>query len=376
MLESLLDKLDKVEARYDELTRLMADPAVAQDHARVTEYAREQAELEEIVAAYRGYKGTSRELQEIEALLAEESDPELKALAGEEAARLESQLSTLQDRLYKLLLPKDPRDRRDVIVEIRAGAGGEEAGLFAADLYRMYTRYAERQGWETELFSSHPTGIGGFKEVMFYVRGRGVFSRLKFESGVHRVQRVPVTESSGRIHTSTATVAVLPEVDEVEVHIDPDDLEIEAYGSSGPGGQHMQKNATAIRIVHKPTGMVVTCESERSQTQNKLRALAVLRARLYERERQKQEAELAQARRSQVGTGERSEKIRTYNFPQNRVTDHRIGLTLYQLPEVLDGDLDPLIEALIAWEQANRLEAVAGEEEARPLPLRAEEAVR
>jgi|YNPBryantNP2012_1023418.scaffolds.fasta_scaffold12258_3 peptide chain release factor 1 len=376
MLESLLDKLDKVEARYDELTRLMADPAIAQDYARVTEYAREQAELEEIVAAYRGYKSTSRELQEIEALLAEESDPELKALAGEEAARLESQLNALQDKLYNLLLPKDPRDRRDVIVEIRAGAGGEEAGLFAADLYRMYTRYAERQGWETELFSSHPTGIGGFKEVMFYVRGRGAFSRLKFESGVHRVQRVPITESSGRIHTSTATVAVLPEVDEVEVHIDPDDLEIEAYGSSGPGGQHMQKNATAIRIVHKPTGMVVTCESERSQTQNRLRALAVLRARLYERERQKQEAEVAQARRSQVGTGERSEKIRTYNFPQNRVTDHRIGLTLYQLPEVLDGDLDPLIEALIAWEQANRLEAVAGEEEARPLPLRAEEAVR
>ncbi len=376
MLESLLDKLDKVEARYDELTRLMADPAIAQDYARVTEYAREQAELEEIVAAYRDYKSISRELQEVEALLAEESDPELKALAGEEAARLESQLSALQDKLYNLLLPKDPRDRRDVIVEIRAGAGGEEAGLFAADLYRMYTRYAERQGWETELFSSHPTGIGGFKEVMFYVRGRGAFSRLKFESGVHRVQRIPVTESSGRIHTSTATVAVLPEVDEIEVHIDPDDLEIEAYGSSGPGGQHMQKNATAIRIVHKPTGMVVTCESERSQTQNRLRALAVLRARLYERERRKQEAEVAQARRSQVGTGERSEKVRTYNFPQNRVTDHRIGLTLYQLPEVLDGNLDPLIEALIAWEQANRLEAVAGEDEARPLPLRAEEAVR
>lgn len=366
MWETLLDKLNKVEERYEELTRLMADPAIAQDYARIAEYAREQAELEEIVTTYRSYKSVYRELQETEALLAEESDPELRALAETEAAELESRLGELRDRLRSLLLPSDPRDKRDVIMEIRAGAGGEEAGLFAADLYRMYTRYAERQGWETELFSSHPTGIGGFKEVMFYVRGRGAFSRLKFESGVHRVQRVPITESSGRIHTSTATVAVLPEVDEVEVHIDPNDLEIEAYGSSGPGGQHMQKNATAIRIVHKPTGIVVTCESERSQTQNKLRALAVLRARLYEQERQKRDAEVAQVRRSQVGTGERSEKIRTYNFPQNRVTDHRIGLTLYQLPEVLDGDLDPFIEALIAWEQAARLEAVAAEEASSP----------
>ncbi|MCX7682233.1 MAG: peptide chain release factor 1 [Anaerolineae bacterium] len=368
----MLDKLNKVEAHYEELTRLMADPAIVQDYAKVAEYAREQAELEEIVVAYRSYKSAARELEETKALLAEESDPELRALAEAEIAELESRLSGLRDKLRNLLLPSDPRDKRDVIMEIRAGAGGEEAGLFAADLYRMYTRYAERQGWETELFSSHPTGIGGFKEVMFYVRGRGAFSRLKFESGVHRVQRVPITESSGRIHTSTATVAVLPEVDEVEVHIDPNDLEIEAYGSSGPGGQHMQKNATAIRIVHKPTGMVVTCESERSQTQNKLRALAVLRARLYEQERQKREAEVAQARRSQVGTGERSEKIRTYNFPQNRVTDHRIGLTLYQLPEVLDGDLDPFIEALIAWEQAARLEAVA--EDAQTLPLQTEAA--
>jgi peptide chain release factor 1 len=245
-----------------------------------------------------------------------------------------------------------------VIVEIRAGAGGDEAGLFAADLYRMYTRYAERQGWKTDLLSEHATGVGGFKEVIFAVRGRGVFSRFKFESGVHRVQRIPITESSGRIHTSTATVAVLPEVDEVEVHIDPHELVIEAYGSSGPGGQHMQKNATAIRITHQPTGMVVSCESERSQMQNRLRALAVLRARLYEQERQKQEAEVAEARRSQVGTGERSEKIRTYNFPQNRVTDHRVALTLYQLPSVLDGDIDPFIDELTAHEQSELLEAM------------------
>ncbi|HUV90507.1 MAG TPA: peptide chain release factor 1, partial [Anaerolineae bacterium] len=241
------------------------------------------------------------------------------------------------------------------------GAGGDEAGLFAADLYRMYTRYAEDRGWKTELLSAHATGVGGFKEVIFGIKGRGAFSRFKFESGAHRVQRVPITEASGRIHTSTATVAVLPEVDEVEIHIDPKDLEIEVYGSSGPGGQHMQKNATAVRITHKPTGMVVACENERSQTQNRLRAMAVLRARLYEQERQKQEDEVAQTRRAQVGTGERSEKIRTYNFPQNRITDHRIGLTVYRLPAVLNGDLDPFIDQLAAQEQAERLEVMGGE---------------
>jgi peptide chain release factor 1 len=256
-----------------------------------------------------------------------------------------------------LLLPKDPRDDRNVIIEIRAGAGGDEAGLFAADLYRMYTRYAEQRRWKTDLLSSNTTGIGGYKEVIFEVAGKGAFSRLKFESGVHRVQRVPVTESQGRIHTSTATVAVLPEVDDVEVHIDPSDIEITAYGASGPGGQHMQKNATAIRIVHKPTGMVVTCESERSQTQNKVRAMNILRARIFEIEQQKQLDELDAARRSQVGTGERSEKIRTYNYPQNRVTDHRAGLTLYRLPAILEGDLDEFIDTLATQEQALRLQA-------------------
>ena len=245
-----------------------------------------------------------------------------------------------------------------MIIEIRAGAGGDEAGLFAADLYRMYTRHAERRGWKTELMSGNATGVGGYKEVIFGIQGQGAFSRFKYESGVHRVQRVPTTESSGRIHTSTATVAVLPEVDDVEIHIDPKELEIATYGASGPGGQHMQKNATAIRITHKPTGMVVACESERSQTQNRVRAMAVLRARLYEQERQKQEDEVAEARRSQVGTGERSEKIRTYNFSQNRVTDHRIGLTLYQLPDVLDGELDAFIDELAAHEQARQLQAM------------------
>ena len=357
----MLDKLDKVEARYEELTRLMADPTVAQNYERVTEYAKEQAGLEEIVSLYREYKSAANELEGTKTLLTDEADPELRELAKAEVAHLEEQLDSLQAQLRRLLLPQDPRDARDVIVEVRAGAGGDEAGLFAADLYRMYTRYAEDRGWKTELLSAHATGVGGFKEVIFGIKGRGAFSRFKFESGVHRVQRVPITEASGRIHTSTATVAVLPEVDEVEIHIDPKELEIEVYGSSGPGGQHMQKNATAVRIIHKPTGMVVACENERSQTQNRLRAMAVLRARLYEQERQKQEDEVAQARRAQVGTGERSEKIRTYNFPQNRITDHRIGLTVYRLPAVLDGDLDPFIDQLAAQEQAARLEVMGGE---------------
>jgi peptide chain release factor 1 len=355
-----MERFAKVEERYEELTRLMADPAVVQDYERVAEYAKERADLEEIVGVYRTHREKAEELEETKTLLTGDADPELQELAEAEVARLEAELGDLEARLRQLLLPRDPRDAKDVIVEIRAGAGGDEAGLFAADLYRMYTRYAEQQGWKTDLLSAHSTGVGGFKEVIFDVKGRGAFSRFKFESGVHRVQRVPITESSGRIHTSTATVAVLPEVDDVEIHIDPKELEIEAYGASGPGGQHMQKNATAIRITHKPTGMVATCESERSQTQNKLRAMVILRARLYERERQKQEAQVAEARRAQVGTGERSEKIRTYNFPQNRVTDHRTGLTLYRLPGVLDGDLDPFIDELIAQEQAERLQS-AGE---------------
>ncbi len=350
------EKLEGIEQRYEEIAQRMADPEVVGDPDRLAELAREHAELEELVTLYRQYRQARTELDQAESLL-EDNDPELRELAEAEVARLREHLEHLEAQLRQLLLPRDPRDQRDVIVEIRAGTGGEEAGLFAGDLYRMYTRYAERRGWRTELLSAHPTDLGGFKEVIFEVRGRGAFSRLKFESGVHRVQRVPITESSGRIHTSTATVAVLPEADEVEVHIDPNDIEMEVYRSSGPGGQHMQKNATAVRLIHKPTGMVVTCESERSQTQNRARALAVLRARLYDIERQKQETEIAEARRAQVGTGERSEKIRTYNFPQNRVTDHRIGLTLYRLPDVLDGDLDPFIDELIAQAQAERLQA-------------------
>jgi len=354
----MIKKLDKVEARYEELTRLMADPEVAQDYARVADYAKERSDIEDMVNLYREYKDTAQELNGTKTLLTDDADPDLRELAEQEVATLEARLDTLEARMRRSLIPKDPRDDKDVLVEIRAGAGGDEAGLFAAELFRMYTRYAERQGWQTELLSGHATGVGGYKEVIFGVKGRRAFSRLKFESGVHRVQRVPVTESSGRIHTSTVTVAVLPEVDDVEIQIDPKELEIEAYGASGPGGQHMQKNATAIRITHRPTGMVVACESERSQTQNKMRALAILRARLYEQERRKQEAKIAEARRSQVGTGERSEKIRTYNFPQNRVTDHRVGMTVHQLSDVLDGDLDSFIEALTAQEQAELLEAI------------------
>jgi peptide chain release factor 1 len=354
----MLEKLAGIEARYIELEQLMADPRVAQDYEKVAAYAQERAGLDAIVATYRSYKEAEEELSGARLILDEEKDEELRALAWDEVERLETRLAQLETQLRQLLLPQDPRDQRNVIVEIRAGAGGDEAGLFAADLYRMYTRYAEKYGWKTDILSDHDTGIGGFKEVIFEVAGKGAYSRLKYESGVHRVQRVPITESQGRIHTSTATVAVLPEVEDVEIEIDPKDLDITAYGSSGPGGQHMQKNATAIRIVHKPTGMVITCENERSQTQNKLRAMNILRARLYEIEQQKQDEEVDAARRAQVGSGERSEKIRTYNFPQNRVTDHRVGLTLYRLPAVLEGDLDEFIDTLAMQKQAEKLQAM------------------
>jgi peptide chain release factor 1 len=352
------EKLAQIEERYEELAQLMARPEIAQDYQRVAEYAKERSDLQDIVTVYREYRATDEELKETAELLEDDIGPELRELAEMEIADLEEQRANLKQKLRRLLIPTDPRDVKDVIVEIRAGAGGDEAGLFAADLYRMYTRYAEMQNWQTEVLSAHPTGIGGFKEVVFGVKGRGAFSRFKFESGVHRVQRVPVTESSGRIHTSTATVAVLPEMSDVEVELNPADLEIEAYISSGPGGQHMQKNATAIRMTHKPSGITVACESERSQTKNKRRALSILRSRLYERKLRKEQEKRAKARRMQVGTGDRSEKIRTYNFPQNRITDHRINLTLHQLSGVLDGNLDPFIKALQAREQEEQLEAL------------------
>ncbi|MBM4466147.1 MAG: peptide chain release factor 1 [Chloroflexi bacterium] len=349
----MLEKLELVVQRYEELNTLMADPEVATNPDLVREYAQEQAEIADLVQKYRQYQANESELNKTRTLLKGEESEEMLNLVQEEIERLEGQREALLDELKMMLSPKDPRDERNVIMEIRAGAGGDEAGLFAADLYRMYSRYAENHGWSTELLSFNETGIGGFKEIIFAVKGP--YSRLKYESGVHRVQRVPITESSGRIHTSTATVAVLPEVDEVEVKIDPDDLRIDVYGSSGPGGQHMQKSATAVRITHLPTGTVATCQSQRSQFQNRARALAILRARLYEQEEQKQHEQLDERRRSQVGTGERAEKIRTYNFPQNRVTDHRIGLTSHRLEEILDGDLDEFIEELATTDQAEKL---------------------
>jgi len=352
-------RLELVEQRYEELNRLLADPEVVTDYLRVREYAQEQAELEPLVQKFHLYQRAERELAEARSLLEEELDPEMEAFVQEEIARLEEEEAKLGEEIDLLLLPKDPRDEKNVIMEIRAGAGGDEAALFAADLYRMYTRYAESQGWLTDLLSVNEIGVGGFKEVIFQVTGKGAFSRLKYESGVHRVQRVPITESSGRIHTSTATVAVLPEAEEVEVQIDPDDLRIDVYGASGPGGQHMQKNATAVRITHHPSGIVVTCQSERSQFQNRQQAMAILRARLYALEEERRQREEAAQRRSQVGTGERSEKIRTYNFSQNRVTDHRINLSMYNLPDVLEGKLAPFIEELSAADQKRRLEELA-----------------
>jgi peptide chain release factor 1 len=349
------EKLASVEQRFNELTEQMADPELANDYARYAEVAKQHNELQLLVVKYREWQKAKQELAGNEQLA--EGDDELAELARMEIEPLQQQIAKLGDELKLMLVPKDPKDDRDVIVEIRAGAGGDEAGLFAADLFRMYTRYAEDHRWKVELLDESETGIGGYKEVVFAVKGKGAYSRLKFESGVHRVQRIPSTEANGRIHTSTVTVAVLPEVDEVEVNIPMSDLEIETYRSRGAGGQNVQKNESAVRIIHKPTGLVVAVQDERSQTQNRLRALSILRARLYEMEQSKINAEMSQTKRDQIGTGDRSEKIRTYNYPQNRVTDHRIGMDLYRLPAILDGDLDEFIDELSQREQAERLQA-------------------
>ena len=347
----MLDKLAGIEARYEELNQLMAEGAGGH-YAKIAEYAKERSSLEEIAATFRTYKTVLKDLEGARQLL---DAPSMADLAADEVRGLEKKQAELEEQLRRLLIPRDPRDEKDIIVEIRAGAGGDEAGIFAADLFRMYTRYAEERGWKTDIMSQNDTGVGGFKEVIFEVRGKGAYSRLKFESGVHRVQRVPVTEAAGRIHTSTATVAVLAEVDEVEIAIPDKDVKVETYRSAGAGGQNVQKNATAVRLTHLPTGLVVTCQDERSLVQNRLRAMSILRARLYEMEVEKRQQAEAAERRSQVGTGERSEKIRTYNFPQSRVTDHRIGVSSYNLPAVLDGDLDQFIGELIARDQAEKL---------------------
>jgi len=352
----MLYQLDRIEKRYQELERQIAMPEVTSNLKQLQVLAQERASIEDLVTKYREYKATAKSLEETRTMLNGELDEDMVALVKQEIGGLESKLGHLLQGLKFALLPKDASDERDIIMEVRAGAGGDEAGLFAADLFRMYSRYAQSKGWGVDIINVNESGIGSFKEIIFEVKGKGAFSRLKYERGVHRVQRVPITESSGRIHTSTATVAVLPEADEVEVSVKPDDLKIDIFHSRGAGGQNVNKVATAVRITYLPTGMVATCQDERSQLRNKMRAMAVLRARLLDIEQRKKEAEMSEQRRSQVGTGDRAEKIRTYNFPQDRVSDHRIGLTLHNLPRILEGELDELIDALAANDQMKRLE--------------------
>jgi peptide chain release factor 1 len=352
----MFERLAEVERRYEELERLVTDPAVIANRREFARLAKERAQIEETVRCYRERRRVAAEVEGHRELVRGDVE-ELRELAQAELPALETRLAELDETLRRLLLPKDPNDARNTVLEVRAGTGGEEASLFAATLFRMYTRYAERQGWRVEVLSSSPTGLGGFKEVIGLVQGPGAFSRLKFEGGVHRVQRVPVTEAQGRIHTSAVTVAVLPEAEDVEVALEDRDLRIDVFRSSGPGGQSVNTTDSAVRVTHLPTGLVVTCQDEKSQHKNKAKALKILRARLLERAQREQQSEIAASRRAMVGSGDRSEKIRTYNFPQSRVTDHRIGLTLHALERVLDGDLDPIVDALVTRQQAEALRA-------------------
>ena len=357
----MLDKLFGIEERYNELNNLLLE--VGNDYQKAAELGIERAELEPIIAKARQYHQVLDHMEEARQVLDSEEDQDLQMLAEAEILDLEPQIEALENEIKNMLLPNDPRDSRNVILEFRAGAGGDEAAIFAADLFRMYTRYAEGRRWHVEVLSTNEIGIGGLKEIIFLVKGKGAYSRLKYESGVHRVQRVPVTESQGRIHTSTATVAVLAEVDDVEINIPESDIKVDVYKSAGAGGQNVQKNATAVRITHLPTGIVVACQDERSQLQNRMRAMSILKARLYEIEEERRRAERDQDRRSQVGAGDRSEKIRTYNYPQSRVTDHRIGLSSYNLPVVMEGGIDMFIDELATREESVRLAAVVPDED-------------
>jgi peptide chain release factor 1 len=357
MDEAILSQLQRIRQRYDELTNEMGEPDVAADFGRLNVLARERAEIAAIVALTQEYEAATATAGQARALLAED-DGEMRQLAESELAEAQAKIEDLERRVRRELLPRDPRDSRNVIVEIRGGAGGEEAALFAHELYRMYARYAERKRWQTEILTASESEKGGFKEVVFEVRGEGAYSRLKYESGVHRVQRVPETEAQGRIHTSTATVAVLPEAEEVDVAIEEKDLRVDIFHSSGAGGQNVNKVATAVRMTHIPTGIVVVCQDERSQLKNRTKAMTVLRSRLFDMQQSKQEAEMSHARRLQVGSGDRSEKIRTYNFPQDRITDHRIGLTVHNIPDRLDGNLDDVIDSVATADEAERLESL------------------
>lgn len=352
----MLDKLESIENHYEELMMRLSDPTVISDQMLFMKLAKEHSDLTEIVMKFREFKNFRQTLAEAKEMLDDKPDREMREMIQQEIAEAEEGLARSEIELKILILPKDPNDDKNVIIEIRGGAGGDEAALFAGVLYRMYARYAERRGWHTEIVDANETELGGFKEVVFEIEGRGAYSRLKYESGVHRVQRVPETESSGRIHTSTVTVAVLPEVDDVpEVQINPADLEVDTYRSSGAGGQHVNKTSSAIRITHKPSGIIVACQEERSQHKNRDKAMRVLKAKLYEQAMSKQVTEVTENRRQQVGTGDRSERIRTYNFPQRRVSDHRINLTLYRIEEIVDGDIDEIIDALITTDQSEKL---------------------
>lgn len=357
-LENLEEKLDKLVENYKKLNSKLSDPEVINDSDKYQKLLKKHAKLKKIVDKYKEYKEAKEGIEEAEEMMELEDDPEMQALFEEEIEELKPKKEKLEEKLPIMLLPDDPNDEKNVIVEIRAGAGGDEAALFAADLYRMYSRYAESKGWKVEIMSANESASGGFKEIIFTIEGTDIFKYLKYESGVHRVQRVPSTESSGRIHTSTATVAVLPEAEEVDVDINTNDLTIDTFRSSGPGGQSVNTTDSAIRITHKPTGLTVSCQDEKSQHKNKAKAMRILRARLQEKKEQEKQQERAEARKSQVGTGDRSEKIRTYNFPQGRVSDHRINLTVHQLDKILDGDLDPVVEALIEEDNIKRLEKI------------------